>query len=115
VSERVPNQTTLLGGVFHQSGPARQSFPWQQVAHQREEMQTLTLEAGFLDPARDAGLAEAAREAGLAAAAEAGLADDAGLALDAGFSTALDAGLAAALEVGFAALDVGFADEAGLV
>lgn len=60
-----------------------------------------TLETGFLDPARDAGLAEAAREAGFAL-------------FDAGFTDALEAGLADALEAGFAtALEAGLV-EAGL-
>lgn len=63
-----------------------------------------TFEAGFLEPAREAGLVD---DAGLAL--EAGFAaDDAGLvALDAGFAAALDAGLA--LEAGFAAVDAGLA------
>ena len=87
--------------------------------------QTLTLDAGFFDPAREAGLALPAREAGLAADAgladafEAGLADalDAGLAaaaaaFEAGLVTAaLDAGLVAALEAGFVAFEAGFACE----
>jgi hypothetical protein len=76
------------------------------------------LDAGFFDPAREAGLADAfeegfteALEAGFASAFEAGFAD----ALDAGLAAALEAGLAAAFEAGFAAaLDAGLvAFEAG--
>ena len=63
------------------------------------------MDAGFFDPAREAGLALPAREAGLAA--DAGLAD----AFEAGFAEALDAGLAAAFEAG---LDAGAALLAGL-
>ena len=67
-----------------------------------------TLDAGFFDPAREAGFAEAV-DAGLAA-------------FEAGFAVAaLDAGLAEALEAGFAAavldaglVDAGLALEAGL-
>lgn len=61
------------------------------------ELQRQTLEAGFLDPARDAGL-EGFLEAGLAEAFDDGLAD----AFDDGLSAALEVGLAAALEDGLA-------------
>lgn len=65
----------------------------------------LTFDAGFREPALEAGFA----------ALEAGLTDSA---LDAGFTEAFDAGLeppAAALDAGLAlALETGFAFEAGL-
>lgn len=68
-----------------------------------------TLDAGFLDPAREAGFFAAAdggfdaRDAGLALGArDAGFAEPARDALDAGLDAALLAGLAAAFEAGFA-------------
>jgi hypothetical protein len=81
------------------------------------------LDAGFFDPAREAGLTDAfeegfteALEAGFASAFDAGFADalDAGLAaaLEAGLAAALEAGLAAALDAGLVAFEAGF--EAGL-
>lgn len=89
----------------------RHRLPPSQIAEGIEKTR-LTLETGFLDPAREAGLvvdgglAEAARDAGLAEALDAGFS----AALDAGFST-FDAGLSAlavALEAGLA-LDAGLA------
>jgi len=71
---------------------------------------TDALEAGFTEPALEAGF-DAAFDAGLAAALEAGLA----AAFDAGLAAAFDAGLAAALDAGLdtglatAALDAGLA------
>ena len=64
-----------------------------------EQFDTLTLDAGFLEPALDAGFTEAL---------DAGLADtfDAGLTLDTGLEAALDVGLEAGLS---AAFDAGFA------
>lgn len=65
------------------------------------------MDAGFFDPAREAGFADAV-DAGFAAL-EAGFTE----ALDAGFADALDAGLAAAaFEAGL--VEVGLALEAGL-
>lgn len=68
------------------------------------------MDAGFLDPAREAGFFAAAdggfadvRDAGLALGArDAGFAEPARDALDAGLDAALLAGLAAAFEAGFA-------------
>jgi len=67
-----------------------------------------TFDAGILETALDAGFVEPAREAGLAAL-------DAGL--DTGFAEVLEVGLAAALEAGFETGDVelGLALEAGFV
>lgn len=113
-----------------QPPPFRQRVPptrGQSVRTQVQGGTMLTLDAGFLEPALDAGLTDAleagftepALEAGFDAAFDAGLAAalDAGLAaaLDAGLAAAFDAGLAAAFDAGFdaglaaAALDAGLA------
>lgn len=72
----------------------------------------ITLEAGFLDPAREAGFA--ADDAGLAEALDAGFAEalDAGLA-SAAFAADFDAGLEAAFDAGLVALEAGFAWDDG--
>jgi len=77
----------------------------------REKNKKHTFDAGTLEAALDVGFLEPAREAGLAAL-DAGL--DAGL--DTGFAEALEDGLAATLEVGFRMeeVEVGLAFEAGL-
>ena len=71
------------------------------------------MDAGFFEPAREAGFL--AVDAGLALAFDAGFAEEAGFssaAFDSGLAAAaFEAGLPAALEAGLAALEAGLAYE----